>query len=158
MSVDEIEKYLMECIQKAVDKVAKDSVLYLTQYIMDHWYAKYSPKEYYRTFNFVQSASKTDTTISGRDGKSVVCMLFFDTDKIKPRFYGPEYLNPHANKFGASTAESIPRWIERGAFFYGRGKTEGLGSMQATMKMLEREYPKRVQKELEKMGLKVTIS
>ena len=153
-----LEDYLVECIQKAVDKVAKDSVLYLTQYIMDHWYAKYSPKVYERTFNFVQSVSKTDTVVSGRNGKSAVCMLFFDTNKIHPVYYGPEYLNPHASRFGASTAEYIPKWIENGGWFYGRGRTGGLGSMEATIKMLEKEFPRRVQKELEKMGLKVKVS
>jgi len=155
---DDLEVYLKECIRQAVDNAAKDAVLFLVQYIMDHWYAKYSPREYERTFDFVRSASKTDTTFSGRGGNSVVCMLYFDTSKIIPRYYGPEYLNPHASKLGTSTAPIIPKLIEQGAWFYGRGRTEGLGSMEATIAMLEKDFPKMVQKELKKMGLKVKVS
>ena len=160
--VDDLEVYLKECIRKAVDEAAKDAVLYLVQYIMDHWYAKYSPKVYERTFDFVRSASKTETTWSGRGSSKnsggAVCMIYFDTDKIIPRYYGPEYLNPHASKDGGSTAKMIPGWIENGGWFYGRGKTEPLGSMEATIKMLEKRFPKMVQDNLKKMGLKVKVS
>lgn len=153
-----LQDYLVECLQIAVDNAAKDARLYLTQYIMDHWYSKYSPKVYKRTFDFVGSASKTDTTVSGRNGTSVICMLFFDTKKIRSVYYGPEYLNPHASFEGRSTAEYIPTWIENGAWFYGRGKTEGLGSMEATINYLEKNFPNMVKKELQKMGLNVKVS
>ncbi len=160
--VDDLETYLKECIRQAVDNAAKDAVLFLVQYIMDHWYAKYSPKEYERTFDFVRSASKTETTWSGRgnaqNSGGAICMLYFDTNKIIPRYYGPTYLNPHASKDGFSTAPMIPNWIENGGWFYGRGKTDGLGSMEATIKMLERNFPKMVQRELKNMGLKVKVS
>ena len=155
---DQLTKFISSCLQEAVDNASKQAVEYLTNYITDNWYKEYEPRRYQRTFDFLNSASKTETTISGRNGNSVVCMLYFDTKKIIPRYYGPEYLNPHASRDGASVAEYIPKWIEDGGWFHGRGKVEGLGSMEATIKMLEKNFPKMVQNELKKMGLKVKVS
>lgn len=152
-----LEDYIMECIRKAVDEVAADSVSYLAAYIDKNWYSKYNPKRYKRTYDFLNSASKTETTISGREANAVVCMLFFDTEKIIPRYYGPGYLNPHVNMWGASTAEQLPGWIENGGWFYGRGKTDGLHSMEATIKMLEKQFPTKVATKLRKMGLQIKV-
>lgn len=154
----DLESYLMECIRIAVDIAANKAVDFLAQYIIDNWYDAYTPKKYKRTYDFLNSASKTETTVSGRKGNSVVCMIYFDRDKIIPKYYGPKELNPHAGRDGSSIADSIPRMIEQGFWFYGRGKTEGLGSMEATIDMLERDFHKMVEKELRKMGLPLTVS
>lgn len=153
----DLEIYLMDCVQKAVDKAAERAVEYLAAYIDENWYDKYKPKKYERTRDFINSATKTETVVAGRGNNSVVCMIYFDTDKIIPRYYGPGRLNAHATTDGVSTAEYIPRMIERGAYFWGRGRTKGLGSIEATIEMLQRDYPKMVEIELFKMGLPLSV-
>lgn len=154
----DLETFLMKCIQEAVDNAAEEAVDYLAQYIMENWYDKYEPKRYKRTYDFIDSASKTETTVSGRGKNQVICMIHFDTSKIIPRYYGKGRLNAHTDKFGKSIAEDIPKMIENGSWFYGRGKTEGLRSMEATIEMLERDFPKMVEKELKKMGLPIKFT
>lgn len=153
----DLQNYILECIRIAVDKAAEKSVEFLATYIEENWYGKYDPKRYERTMDFLRSASKTETTVSGRGNNYVVCMIYFDTNKIIPRYYGPGRLNAHADKDGNSVAKFLPNLIENGAWFYGRGKTTGLGSMEATIKMLERDYPKMVENELKKMGLPLSV-
>lgn len=153
----DLQSYILECVRIAVDNAATQAVEYLANYIEKNWYDKYDPKRYKRTMDFLRSASKTETTVSGRGNNYVVCMIYFDTSKIIPRYYGPGQLNAHTDRYGSSTAEFIPQLIENGAYFYGRGKTEGLGSMEATIAMLERDYPQMVEKELRKMGLPLSV-
>lgn len=153
----DLQQYLMDCLQIAVDKSAERACLFLTQYIMEHWYAEYSPRVYKRTFDFVRSVSKTDATFKGKNGNTVSCFIFFDTSKIRSVYYGPEYLNPHTSFEGKDVSDKIPKWIEHGGWFHGRGKTEGLGSMEATIKMLEKDFPTMVSQELKKLGLDIKI-
>lgn len=155
VSPENLEKYLKNCLIRAVDQAAKKTVEYLVEYIQRNWYDKYSPESYKRTFDFIRSASKTDATFTGKN--EVTSMIYFDVSKIKARYYGPGKLNAHAGFDGASTAEMIPAWIERGHDFIGRGY-EKLGSLEATITMLEKNFPRMVQRELKKMGLKVQIA
>lgn len=154
----DLETFLLGCMQKAVDSAAEKTIDYLTNYIIENWYEEYEPRRYQRTYDFLKSVSKTETTVSGRGNNKVICMIYFDTNKIIPRYYGKGHLNAHTDNFGRSIAEDIPKMIENGSWFYGRGETEGLGSMKATIEMLERDFPKMVEKELKKMGLPIKFT
>lgn len=152
--IDGLEFYILQCLHKAVDEAAEDAVSYLTLYIMRHWYHKYDPKIYKRTFDFINSASKTDAHIIGNN---VSCLIYFDTEKIKPRFYGPWKLNPHTSFSGKDVSENIPAWIELGNPNMKGERRKALGSMEATAKMLEREFHNMVAKRLRKQGLKIKV-
>ena len=154
VDINNLEKYLLNCLTRSVDVVAENSLKILTDYIQKNWYNSYDPKNYERTYDFLRSASKTETTQNGKD--SVKCLIYFDRSKIKARFYGKGQLNPHASFSGADVSESIPAWIESGHNFIGRGY-EQLGSMDAMFDYLEKNFAKMVQKELKKMGLQVKV-
>lgn len=155
MNVDfkHLEQYLQDCLAEAIDKVAEEALNYLTEYILKNWYNSYEPRSYKRTYDFLRSASKTEARLTNKN--TVQCLLFFDTSKINAEIR-PGRLNAHASFDGSSVTEKIPGWIERGHEFLGRGY-ESLGSMESTIKMLERDFPRKVAKELRKMGLQVKV-
>lgn len=154
VDINNLEKYLLNCLTRSVDVVAENSLKILTDYIQKNWYNSYDPKSYKRTYDFLQSASRTETTQDGKN--SVKCLIYFDRSKIKARFYGKSQLNPHASFSGSDVSEMIPAWIERGNNFIGRGY-EQLGSIDNLCNYLEKNFAKMVQKELKKMGLQVKV-
>lgn len=158
--VDGLRLYLTECMQDAVDEAAKKALDYLTDYIEKNWYDKYDPIRYQRTRDFLKSASKTETTITRKSGKNdeIICMLYFDTSKIYPRYFGEGHLNQHVSFSGESVVEMIPRWIERGNRGLIGRDGRALGSMEATIKMLEKNFHKMVAKELKNQGLNIKVS
>lgn len=152
--VEDLKLYIEECVAEAVDEAAKDTVDYLTNYIMKNWYNKYNPKEYQRTYDFLHSVSKTDTKVNGN---RVVCMIYFDVDKIHPNYVGPWHFNQHTSFSGKDVSEKIPTWIELGnPKIYGRSGRP-LGSMDATVRMLEKNFHNIVAKYLRKQGLNIEV-
>lgn len=154
LTVD-FEQYVNQCLKVAVDKAAEEAITFLCDYIQTNWYSKYDPKSYKRTYDFLASATKTEASIN-QNGE-VTALLFFDEEKLlpEPRERG---LNAHMNfKKQPFTGELIGL-IENGGSFYGRGKTEPLGSMQATIVMLRKKFPSMVRKNLIDMGLKVRFA
>ena len=153
--VEDLELYISECLSKAVDEAAGEALDFLKDYIVTNWYNTYDPKAYERTREFLESASKTETTMNNKN--EIVCMLYFDTSKIYPRYFGPWKLNQHASFSGKDVSKSIPAWIERGnPNIIGRnGKP--LGSMEATINMLEKDFHKKVAQKLRAQGLKINI-
>lgn len=153
---EDLELYISECLSEAVDEAASEALDYLRNFIMQNWYNTYDPKTYERTRDFLESASKTQTTTNSKN--EVVCMLHFDTSKIYSRYYGPWHLNQHASFYGKDVSESIPRWIERGNPNIISRSGKPLGSMEATIGMLERVFHKMVAKNLRKHGLKIKVN
>lgn len=154
ISPNDLEEVLMEFLAEAVDTATDFALNYLCKYIQKNWYNKYDPTSYKRTYDFLASATKTDVSITPKN--EVVTLIYFDINKIIPELRKNK-LSAHAGFNGQSFAEMLPSVIERGGHFYGRGTAKGLGSIEATISMLEKDFPVRVKKELEKKGLKVNI-
>jgi len=154
VSIPNLEKYLKNCLIRAVDLAAEDVINELMMYIQKNWYDAYDPQSYKRTYDFIRSASKTEATITGNN--EVVSMIYFDTSKIKAQIRPGGELNAHASFDGTSTAEMIPAWIERGHNFLGRGY-EKLNSLEETAHKLENKFPRIVQRKLKDMGLTVKV-
>lgn len=152
--VDGLEMYVQECLREAVDKAAEDACDYLTVYIMKHFYNTYSPTMYERTFDFIKSVSKTDARVIRG---TVSCLIYFDTEKIRPKYYGPWLPNPHMSFYGETVSESIPRWIELGNKYIIGRSGRPLGSMEATARMLEKNFHNMVAKYLRKQGLNIEV-
>lgn len=149
------EDYVLSCLQEAVDKAAEEAITFLCDYIQKNWYDKYDPKAYKRTYDFLASATKTEASINPNG--EVTALLFFDEEKLlpEPRERG---LNAHMNFKKQPYTGQLIEAIENGGSFYGRGKTQPLGSMQATIGMLRKKFPSMVRKNLVDMGLKVRFA
>ena len=123
--------------------------------LQKNWYGRYDPKHYERTYDFLASATKTDTTLTKKG--EAVCLLFFDTNKLIPEYHHGG-LNAHMGFDQKPSSDFLPAMIERGGFFEGRGLEKGLGAMEATICMLEKDFPNMVAKNLRKQGFKIQVT
>lgn len=156
VEIDSLQDVIVQYLEVAVDQAMETALNYLCKYINDNWYENYTPILYKRTYDFLASATKLDAYVTQQG--TVVAGLYFDTNKIIPE-KREKGLNAHMDDGGISTAESIPYLIEYTNDFRGRRTVpkNGLRSMEKTIKMLEKNFPNMVQKELKKLGLDVKV-
>lgn len=154
LNYNNLERYINHCLIIAIDRAAEEAVEFLADYIDKNWYSTYDTKVYVRTQDFLKSASKTDAKI---DSTGVTSTIFFDINKIKPHFSAKGKLNQHTSFSGKDKSDKIPMWIEFGNEKMVGRPGKALGSMEETIKMLQKRFPSMVQKYLRMQGLKITV-
>ncbi len=103
-------------IQKDMNSVfktiAEEIKKMLHDYVQTYWYSAHSPKNYNRTYEFINSltCSKVETI-----GNRQEVFIFFDPDKIGAYRTELGQWNQHLDVYGIeSAAEAIVLWIEEG--------------------------------------------
>jgi len=110
-------KFALGEVAKKVEQVVKD-------YVMENWYNAYTPTQYTRTYEFINSLTISKVEELGNGQYSVV--LFFDTNKIYPS--APDGIgrwSRHASitevewdggtpRLNDDVSDWIPYWISEG--------------------------------------------
>lgn len=147
--IKQIEKQLNKQLMQAMDRVGHKVMLELADYVWENWYMKNNPTEYNRTFEFLESITKTKARfING------VCevQVYFDNNKIKPYYDEDSMWNQHMSLSHKDVSNAIVGWIEWGNNPSGSTKIpyeyEGIHMIENMVKWLKTEYIKLLKEEL----------
>lgn len=145
----DLDGYLRSRINDAVMSCAKIAEIKLKDDIMSKLYNEYNPKEYQRTYDFLESVSLKP--IVGKKN-TINVMIYYDTSKIIPNFVEDNW-NQHEDIWGIDVHEFIPLWLEFGTknSLWDR---EGIYAMEGLEIYLRDRYKDMLKKELERKGLK----
>lgn len=100
-------KSTIECADDILDKIVE----VLRDFTKVNVYQKYSPKEYDRTFELINSISKRNFKKIGKN--MYVAEVFFDDKKIRAR-ESDGFWNFHMSVDNIDISASLPFWIEFG--------------------------------------------
>lgn len=145
-------KFSLQEVGQQVEQIIKD-------YIMEHLYNAYTPSDYSRTYDFINSLSVKKVQQSNN---GYIVELFFDTNRIISYEVEDRYWNQHMNIDGSDTwngekiNEWIPIWLEKGVSgsLWDR---DGIDSMKNVKNELEAtgKHIKMIVDILKKKGFKV---
>lgn len=154
-------KYVERNIPFILNQIAKEVETILKDYIMQNLYQAYTPKEYARTYDFVNSVT-VGTVKKINNGYSIE--IYYDTDKIRQAIVQDSDWNQHMSVDGSETwngvkiNELIPYFIEHGTEG-SKWDRDGLFAMENTVKQLEmtKYHVSKMMELLKKRGFNVTI-
>lgn len=145
----QIERQLNKQLKDAMDRVGKTVMLELADYVWDNWYKANNPIEYNRTFEFIESITKTSAKfVNG--GFQV--KVYFDSNKIKAKYDEYSGWNQHMSLSQEDVSNAVVGWIEYGNNPSGSSKIpyeyEGIHMIENMVKWLEKEYINLLKREL----------
>lgn len=142
--------YIDKSLKKAMKDIGEEVKLELQDYIWENWYKTYNPKEYERTFDFLNCV----TFNVGKSNGKYVAIVYYDTSKIKAEYNEYSYWNNHMSLSGEDVSEYIPRWIEKGqkshVYSY-----NGVEPIRNIVKWCEENYKEKLKSYLNGYGLKI---
>ena len=142
-----INKQLESCM-KEVGRQLRDE---MKDYLFQKWYKAYTPEEYNRSFNLLDSIEfellKTGSTIAVKVG--------YNTDLIKPEYDEYSYWNQHMSMDGQDVSDVLPYYIE-----FGNGKNlyyryDGIGVLEYMRKYMEDNATVKLATLLHLKGIKI---
>ena len=146
-------KEALRLVSLEVEKMMKD-------YVMDSLYNNYSPNDYLRSYNYLNSLTvkKVYTNSVGE----LETEIFFDPEKIYSREIEGEYWNQHMSVNGDSSwegrpiSEWIPIFMEHGVSG-SKWDREGIKVVDTIMKKLKNDgqFKSLMMKELRRRGFNV---
>ena len=139
-------------IKPILSEIADKTLIELKNTVQEKLYDSYTPKLYERTYELLDSISKTK--VYQEDGFYKV-KIFYDTDKIFPHIRSAkEGYNAHALWDGTDISDSIPFMVEY-EYPYGEYKTEnGIHAIDDVKDWINREFNKLFIKKLKEKGIK----
>lgn len=139
----QIESKIDKEIKRALEKSSVEVEKRLRKYIQKEWYDSYKPEYYERTYQFINSITRTKV-VNNRGRMSIA--VYFDNDKIRASRSNKGLWNQHMSINGIDVSDAIVSWIEYGnnpnnkpAAIY---SYEGIGMIQHMVDWLEKEYTK----------------
>jgi hypothetical protein len=105
----QIEQYIMKQLEESMRLLANDVKSIVKDYIYKNLYLTYSPHEYQRTGNFLESL---DVKVK-RKGNQIEAEIFFNTDFMEMNYMEDSYWNQHMSVDGSETwkGDKISNWI-----------------------------------------------
>lgn len=151
--VEKQAKDALRLVSLEVEKMMKD-------YIIDALYNSYTPKDYLRSYNYINSL--TVKKVYKNSAGELETEIFFDPDKIYSREVEDSYWNQHMSVNGDSMwdgrpiSEWIPIFIEHGVSG-SKWDRDGIEVVDTILKELNSNsnYKKMMMKELIKKGFTV---
>lgn len=147
--LDDLLDDIEYAIQTSVHDVALEAKWALEDYIYK-WYNTYSPKDYNRTYDFVNSADILDETEDGY-------VVGFDTSRIYrlSRAKNPKW-GAHENFKKEDVSDSIPEYLINGSpMVAGGGNRRPFDGLEQLTYDLIRDYGKMMEHELVSNGLEI---
>ena len=150
----QLKAHINAIIQTCLQEIAKETEEYLKIYVETLWYGDHFPDRYQRTFQFLNSITKSEIEMKGN---KMNVAIYFDTSKITPNFLGNGEWNQHMGFNGQPFVDGLIETIENGnpspySPSYARG---GIGMLKETSKWLEKELPRIAKRVFEKYGLHI---
>lgn len=154
--VDYIEKQTQDSLRL----VALEVETMMKNYIIDKLYNSYTPKDYARSYNYLNSL--TVRKVYKNDKGELETEIFFDPNKIYSREIHDRYWNQHMSLDGSTTwngvpiSELLPVWMEKGVSG-SRWDREGIYVVDNILKKLDndKQFKKMMERELRKKGFKI---
>lgn len=163
-NLDEYFKYVKKQIKSVLEQIAEEVRKELYDTVNDNLYKTYNPKQYQRTYELLNSISKTEIK-ENSDGEYYV-VIYYDTDKIlaypslsnltgDKNEYGSLW-GQHADFYGNDVSEYIPLWIEHGTSGVNNPyHRKGIYAIDEVKEWIEKEFNNRFKKKLLARGIKV---
>ena len=110
-NLGQLELYVNKRLEKAMDEVGDEVAKELGDYVFKNWYqARGNPKDYNRTFQFLESVTFQTMFARGKFFTEV----FFDPDLIDAMYDEYSSWNQHMSVRKEDVTEDIVGWIEYG--------------------------------------------
>lgn len=154
----ELERVLQQVAEDALNKVTIKVEKMIKKYVMDKLYNSYTPTDYIRSYDYLESLTVTKVTKNSLG--ELETKIFFDPNKIHSRETEGSYWNQHMSINGDTTWEGKPisEWIPVFIEYGTKGSLwdrKGIHVVDNIMKELDRDgkYKKFMASELKRMGL-----
>jgi hypothetical protein len=107
-----IHAFIQKDMKPILSAIAEEIKKMLHDYVQTYWYNDHTPKNYHRTYEFINSLTVDKVQTVG-DRQEV--FIFFDPNKIGAYQTELGQWNQHLDIYGIeSAAEAIALWIEEG--------------------------------------------
>lgn len=155
-------------IQNCLKEIAKETEDYLRKFVEKNWYNAYSPTMYDRTYDLLNSITRTSVQTMGN---SFNISIYFDTDKIKPDdrmgtlnlylsdFWGTEW-NAHMSFDKREFTSGLIETLEFGnpSPYSPSYAEQGISMLEKTTLWLKYELPNIAKRVFAKHGMNVSIT
>ncbi len=154
--MDYIEKQAQDSLRLVALEVEK----MMKQYVIDNLYNNYTPKDYARSYNYINSL--TIKKVYKNSKGELETEIFFDPNKIYSREVHDRYWNQHMSLNGSTTwdgvpiNELLPVWMEKGVSS-SKWSHKGIHVVDNILKKLDndKQFKKMMEDELRKKGFKI---
>ena len=147
-SVSEVKKYMNNKIIKILNEIAQGVKEELYDKVKERLYDAWTPKQYERTEELLDSISKTEVY----QEKGFYCVkIFYDTDKIFPHTVEGKW-GQHESFYKEDISEHLPLWIEEGTKDNPFPR-KGINAMSDEKKWIEENYNKIFRNKLKQYGI-----
>lgn len=151
--------YIEKQLQDSLRLVALEVEDMMKQYILDNLYNVYTPKDYARSYNYVNSL--TVRRVYKNSKGELETEIYFDPDKIYSREIHDRYWNQHMSLDKSTTwngvpiNELIPYFMEEGVS--GKWDREGIYVVKNILRKLDqdKEFKRMMAEKLNEKGLKI---
>lgn len=150
-----MEALLKKEIDVILKKIGEDTVNKLKVYVRQYWYNRYTPKDYERTYSFLES-------ISYRIERNTV-EIYFDEEKFDHIFVNDGW-GVHVGFDGDDFGSGLIEFIENGTFDSGNKGSltnprvgDHSGAIEKTKKWLDKYVKDEVKKQLQ-IGLNIKVT
>ena len=152
--------YIEKQTQDSLRLVALEVETMMKNYIIDKLYNSYTPKDYARSYNYLNSL--TVRRVYKNNKGELETEIFFDPNKIYSREIHDRYWNQHMSVNGDTTwegksiSEWIPVWMEHGVSG-SKWDRDGIKVVDNILRELDndKKFKKMMMNELRKKGFKV---
>lgn len=132
-NIKHLNNYILRHNKHVIYEVAKAIENDMKEFIVKELYQKYTPKEYARTYDYINSL--TLSRVKEIDGGHEI-EIYFDPDKIRANYVTDRRWNQHMSVDGFDFSEDLPYAIEYGVTgsLYDR---DGIGVVEETIEILK---------------------
>ena len=132
-SIEDYFDYINKILEECVKEIGVQMKTELQDYLFENWYKKYTPSEYIRSFNLLDSVKYS---LIKQNGKIIV-KVYYDENSIIPEYMEDSYWNRHMSLSGEDVSNDVPYYIE-----YGNGdnklfKYNGIHAMKSLLRYAE---------------------
>lgn len=106
-----LQNYIRKNNKSVLHQIGLEIEEEMKQYIMKELYQKYSPEDYARTYDYINSLTVSSVKESS---SGYVIEIFFDANKISARSVSDRYWNQHMSIDGDDFSKHIPYIVEYG--------------------------------------------
>ena len=104
---DYVDKQLKFCMNEIFIQLKNE----MKDYLFQNWYKKYTPTQYNRTFNLLDSIT---FKLEKQGNASYVVKVGYDTDLIHAEYDEYSFFNQHMSMGGEDVSDIVPYYIEKG--------------------------------------------
>ena len=111
-SYEEIESYILKNGRDAIMDVANQVLIMVKAFVEENLYGKYAPKNYDRTYNFLNCFKVKELPRSR--AREYGFQIYIDYDEIQPHKGTGGKWNQHQNVWDEDVSRLIPIWMDEG--------------------------------------------